>query len=262
MTPQTGDVPRLAAGIRLFAHRGASGAAPENTLAAIGMAAAEGARAVELDVSRLADGTLVLHHDASLGRTAPGGAALATLSRGDLAGLDAGGWFGPAFAGERIPTLDAALGLIDALGLAANLEMKPHEGDVAPLAEGLADALAARAWTATRVTVSSFSEPALAAFRRAAPDHAVAMLWGAPPADWADVLARLGAEALHVDWRHAEAALADAAHRAGARLRVYTANDPAALAPLRERLDGVITDHPRRYLDDPGWADWTRGLTG
>ncbi|CAM5367430.1 glycerophosphodiester phosphodiesterase [Streptomyces aurantiogriseus] len=97
----------------VIAHRGASAQAPENTLAAVDAAAGLGARWVENDVQRTKDGELVVIHDDSLSRTTdveevfPGRAPwkVKDFTAAEIARLDAGSWFGSAYAGARVPTL-------------------------------------------------------------------------------------------------------------------------------------------------------------
>ncbi|MDN0194924.1 glycerophosphodiester phosphodiesterase family protein [Streptomyces sp. S.PNR 29] len=97
----------------IIAHRGASGYAPENTLAAVDKAAELGIRWVENDVQRTKDGELVVLHDDNLQRTTdveevfPGRAPwkVKDFTAAEIARLDAGSWFGPAFAGARVPAL-------------------------------------------------------------------------------------------------------------------------------------------------------------
>jgi glycerophosphoryl diester phosphodiesterase len=93
----------------IIAHRGYSARAPENTLAAVEAALRAGADAVEWDVHVAACGTPVLMHDASLGRTTNGVGPVRRRTLAQLQALDAGSWFGPDFAGERIPSLAQAL---------------------------------------------------------------------------------------------------------------------------------------------------------
>ncbi len=96
---------------RIIAHRGASGDAPENTLAAIDEAVRQRADYVEYDVRLTKDGEAVLMHDATLSRTtdAPAGTRVADLTLDEIRGLDAGSWFDEAFAEERVPTLEEAI---------------------------------------------------------------------------------------------------------------------------------------------------------
>lgn len=97
----------------IVAHRGASAMAPENTLAAFRAAVELGADAIELDVQRTADGQLIVMHDPTVDRTTDGRGPLAAHSLAALKALDAGGWFGPQFAGERLPTLQEAVNVIE-----------------------------------------------------------------------------------------------------------------------------------------------------
>ena len=86
---------------QICAHRGASGAYPENTRVAFDAAASIGAGWIETDIQCLADGELVIFHDAHLGRTAPGSTQVTSLSWPVIAELDIGSWKGDTFAAER-----------------------------------------------------------------------------------------------------------------------------------------------------------------
>ena len=90
---------------RIFAHRGLSAIAPENTLAAIGQCADFGVTWFETDVDILADGTPVVIHDSHLDRTTNRTGSIYDLQASDLEGIDAGRWFSGDFAGEKLPTL-------------------------------------------------------------------------------------------------------------------------------------------------------------
>lgn len=95
--------------IEIIAHRGYSARAPENTLAALEAALGAGADAVEFDVHTAACGTPVLFHDAMLSRTTNGVGPVRRRTLAQLKALDAGSWFSPDFAGERVPALAEAL---------------------------------------------------------------------------------------------------------------------------------------------------------
>lgn len=90
-------------------HRGTMKFAPENTLAAFDKAIDMGARAVEMDVRMTADGHFVIMHDARVDRTTNGSGFVSKMTLAEIKRLDAGSWFGPAFAGEKVPTLREAL---------------------------------------------------------------------------------------------------------------------------------------------------------
>jgi glycerophosphoryl diester phosphodiesterase len=96
----------------IIAHRGFSARAPENTLAALRAAVDAKAPAVEFDLRTAACGTPVLFHDEMLGRTTNGVGPLRRRPLGQLKALDAGTWFGPEFAGEKIPTQQEALSFL------------------------------------------------------------------------------------------------------------------------------------------------------
>jgi glycerophosphoryl diester phosphodiesterase len=242
---------------RIVAHRGASRMAPENTLAAFRLAAAQGARWIEFDVSLLGDDAPVVHHDATFERCTDASGPLIGLTATDLAGIDSGRWFGPGYAGEPVATLTQTLDLIETLGLSANLEIKPHKADPAPIALAVATALTARPWTRQRILVSSFDLGALAALRQRMPHQPVAVLYKDPPADWPATLDRIRALSLHIEHRFLTTDILATARARGDHVRVYTINDPPRMAQFRDAgLTGVITDHPPLFLDDPAWAAW------
>ncbi|MCY4112087.1 MAG: glycerophosphodiester phosphodiesterase family protein [Chloroflexi bacterium] len=95
----------------VIAHRGDTAAGPENTLPAFAAAIDAGADGIELDVHPSRDGAPVVHHDYYLERTTNGAGLVTDHTLAELRALDAGAWFGEAFAGERLPTLEEVLSL-------------------------------------------------------------------------------------------------------------------------------------------------------
>lgn len=91
------------------AHRGASGYAPENTIAAFDKAVEMKADYIEIDVQRSKDGELVIIHDTTVDRTTEGTGYVKDLTFEQLRNLDAGSWKGEQFSGEKIPTFDEIL---------------------------------------------------------------------------------------------------------------------------------------------------------
>jgi glycerophosphoryl diester phosphodiesterase len=112
----------------VVAHRGSSGTAPENTMAAIRRGVEAGASMVEIDVQRTGDGRLIVFHDAVLGRTTNGSGRVDAHTYEQVSALDAGSWMDESFAGERVPLL---LDVLEYLRGRAylNIELKPYEGD-------------------------------------------------------------------------------------------------------------------------------------
>lgn len=110
----------------ICAHRGASGVAPENTLAAISSALACGATMIEIDIQITQDDHIVVFHDEDLSRTTNGTGDIREQTYDDVRALDAGSWFDPSFAQERIPSLHEALALIKGHAY-LNIELKPMD---------------------------------------------------------------------------------------------------------------------------------------
>lgn len=115
--------------IMIVAHRGASGTAPENTLAAFNQAIDAGSAMIELDVQVSADGDPVVFHDSVLGRTTDGSGKVAHSHTSDLLKLDAGAWFDRKFSGEKIPLLEEALRVLHGK-VYVNIEIKPPKAGV------------------------------------------------------------------------------------------------------------------------------------
>jgi glycerophosphoryl diester phosphodiesterase len=150
-----------------MAHRGASGYAPENTLAAFRPALAQGADLLETDLRFTRDGHLVCIHDADVDRTTDGCGPVGKMSLAELRKLDAGSWFGPDFAGERVPTLQELLEVTpEDVGL--GLELKDPLFERPECAQRLVDALPPARFEG-RVAILSFEQARLESVKRLAP---------------------------------------------------------------------------------------------
>jgi len=235
-----------------IAHRGAGKRAPENTLAAFRLGAAQGFRMFECDVKLSADDVPFLLHDSELERTTSGLGIAGERPWTALSQLDAGSWHSALHAGETIPTLQAIARYVIANGLAINLEIKPTPGIETRTGDFVARA-AQQLWTgiAPPPLLSSFEVPALDAAAAAAPELPRALLleelWGG----WFDTAQRLACRAVVTHHSLMDAALVQRLHAAGLRALVYTVNAPADLALMRAAgVDGVITDEVERYAAD------------
>ena len=228
----------------MIAHRGASGSAPENTLAAFRRAAALGADMIELDVQLTRDGEVVVIHDWTLERTTSGSGPVGACSLAELRRLDAGAWFGPAFAGERVPTLGEVLG---AVALPVNVELKPAGDDGL---EAHALTVVAAAGAAQRVVFSSFALVALERLRVLSEEATIGLLWEtAAIAEALEAAGRVAARALHLRKDVATPETLAALASAGLPVRVWTVNEPAELARLGAcRVEAIFTDYPERFL--------------
>lgn len=227
---------------RIIAHRCGGALAPENTLVGLRLAARFGCRGVEFDAMLSRDGIPVLIHDDTLERTTGRSGAVAALDAAQLAALDAGARHHPAFAGERVPTLDAGLTLCTELGLWANVEIKPSAGREAETGAAVAGLLATR-WNGAGV-VSSFSVVALTAARAVAPELRYALLVEQIPPDWREQTAALGCTALHCGADADTGAIAGVA-AGGLAVACYTVNRREEAERLfAAGAAAVFTDRP------------------
>lgn len=232
----------------VVAHRGASGAAPENTRAAIELAVRQGARWAEVDVTISADGIAVIHHDAELERCSDGHGLLILKRLAELKRLDVGRWFGDAFQGERMLTLTELLALANQLELALNLEIKPTIGREPETVWAIHQALQQVPFEQP-LLFSSFSLHALQAARRHLPHITRGLNVEAIPADWQHRLEEADCAGLHFAREFFDAAQVQALRAAGYHCMVFTVNDPDdARQLLQAGVDAVFTDHPQRLL--------------
>ncbi len=224
----------------VFGHRGAKAYAPMNTLPAFELAARQGAHGVELDVHRSRDGHPVVIHDFTVDATTDGTGPVAALRLADLRTLNAGAWFGPQFAGVRVPTLDE---VFEAVGrrLLINVEIKA-EGEETDGVEEVVAACIRRHGMAERVVVSSFNVLTLRRFRRLMAEVPVGYLYArAEPAP----LEASAFEAYHPHASLVFPELITAATGAGKVINAWTVNDPMQIATLaRLGVHGIITDVP------------------
>jgi len=227
-----------------IAHRGGGRLAPENTLAAMRVGRQAGFGMFEFDVKLSRDGVAVLLHDDDVDRTTDGHGPAARHTYAELAQLDAGGWHGPEYAGEPVPTFAAVARYARANGIACNVEIKPCPGREAETGAAVAR-LAEQFWRGAALPplLSSFSEEALAAARAAAPALPRALLVASVPQDWQARLAHHGCVGLNIDERDASPELVAAVHAAGYRLAAWTVNHPERARLLRQwGVDALFTD--------------------
>ena len=234
---------------RIVAHRGASGHAPENTLAAIKLAAEHGATWIEIDVNVSRDGIPLLHHDDGLSRCTNGNGLVIEHDFAALAKLDSGSWFDAAFAGEPIATLEQCLDLCRELKLAINLEIKPCSGWEVPTTRSIAETINAQA-ELPPILISSFSHTALLEAARLMPSLPRSSLFLVAPPDWQALITEAGASNIHL---HANTLLSTTAveefHQAGLGVYCYTVNSvDEANAVFKLGVDGVFTNYPAELL--------------
>ncbi|MBX2880802.1 MAG: hypothetical protein KTR32_12750 [Granulosicoccus sp.] len=233
----------------VIAHRGASGHAPENTLAAISAAAGFGAQCIEIDVSISADQIPYVHHDDTLDRCTSGTGLLCEQTADQLDDLDASKLM-PQFSPEPLPRLSAVIALLDEKNLGLNLEIKPRKG----LESATVDAIAAeleKSWPQRLPLVfSSFNTLALEIALQRISWVDRALLVGKLPADWQQQVSAYQCANLHLAASHITADQVSNLKQSGLGLYAYTVNDSTEATKLLQwGIDGVFTDFPDRMLN-------------
>jgi len=231
----------------IIAHRGASGYAPENTTAAFRKAVELGCRMVELDVRLSADEVPVVLHDGTLVRTTGDPRRVNQVTVDQLRRLDAGRWFAPEFAGERIPTLAEALGAIPETVM-VNIELKPNTpGQLLRLVEQVYAVIEAQR-AEQRVLCSSFAHKVLWALRRRAFSLPLGYLVEGRVAQEQLTEAKgLQASALILQGQWTTPAVLRQAHANQLKVFSYTINRPLQMRQLLARgADGLMTNYPDR----------------
>ena len=243
--PWTGKFPVL-----VIAHRGFSGGAPENTLAAFKKAMDLGVDMIEFDVLLSEDGQVVVIHDDTLNRTTNGKGKVANYTLNELKQLDGGSWFGKEFSGEKIPTLQEVLELTRGQVL-LNIELK--KGDLGRYTMmDLADRSLKEVENAgilNQVVFGSFDSSAIERIREKNPRIPVALIhdksWSSPQEATGGrpipVLSCRGTVLTQTN--------ISKARQQGVIIFVWTLNTEEHMEHfLNMGVDGIITDHPERLI--------------
>ena len=235
----------------VIAHRGASGHAPENTMAAFRRALEMGAKALEFDVHQTLDHELVVAHDDDLKRC--GGGDKRRLKamhwEGEAADVDVGSWFDERFAGERMPRLADVYDLAPSR-VELHLEIKHGSGVYPGIEERVVDFLHHRRGALRRTLVSSFDHAALYSVRSLDAKVRLGYLLGLTTLTSAfREMGDLAAESLNLSLRQTTARAVKAAHDRGHKVLVYTVNTPADRDRLsRMGVDGIFCNYPELNL--------------
>jgi glycerophosphoryl diester phosphodiesterase len=222
----------------VMAHRGASGSAPENTLAAVRAAIDSGAHWVEIDVQETADGRIAVIHDKDLKKIGGSPMTVADSTLDQLQQVDIGSRFDPRFADQRVPSLEQVLALCkDRIGV--NIELK-YYGRQQRLEQRVVD-IVEQADMAGQVMFMSLDYTGIQALRGLRPDWKTGLLSSVAVGK----LTALDVDFLALNGRAASRSLIRQAQAQGKEVLVWTVNDPLAMATMIGRgADGLITDQP------------------
>lgn len=232
----------------IFAHRGASAHAPENTLAAFQLALRQGADGIELDAQLTADGQVVVFHDQEVNRTTQGKGRIRDLTLAHIKLLDAGSHFDIAFQGEPVPSLDEVLATFGHRTF-INIELKNYSTILDRLPEKVVEQIKFYNLT-QRVLVSSFNPFALRRVRRLAPEIAIGLLvmpgWYVSLAGSSLGKRIVPYDSLHLPLMDVKTRSTPPAAWSTQPIIVYTVDKPSDIKKMIElNVYGLITNDPQ-----------------
>ncbi|MBN1997180.1 glycerophosphodiester phosphodiesterase [candidate division KSB1 bacterium] len=222
--------------ILITAHRGASGSAPENTLAAVKKAKTDGAHIVEIDVRLSQDLVPVLMHDATIDRTTNGHGPVNSFTFEQLEQFDAGSWFDKVFTGETIPTLQAVL---DNFAGFLNIEIKADRHN-RQMVERVVDVLSQNN-IFDRCLISSFDLDIVESAKKMAPQIQTALICSRKMDD----RAWDGDWHLCLQYKLVSDSLVQRAHVMNKSVHAWTVNEKHSMRKLIAMgVDGIMTNYP------------------
>ena len=230
----------------IIAHRGASGHAPENTLAAFKKSLALGVTFIETDLQLTRDARFVAIHDDTVDRTTNGQGKVHDQTLAVLRRLDAGSWFGSEYTGERIPTLEEILEFTKKNDVVFYLEIKP--GGSWGGEHALVGALR-ETGEAARVVVISFDPSILATLRKIEPTLMTGVLYDGQLPDPINAALDVGARQIVVRGDLVTPAMIERARKKDLQVVCWTINNPAHIRMLvGAGVDGIMSDYPDRLV--------------
>ena len=229
--------------VKIMAHRGASQAAPENSMAAVRMAMEAGSDWVEIDVQETADGEVVVIHDSDFMKLARNKTKVWDARLLDLQNIDIGSSFGPPFENERVPTLSEVLQLCQGkTGVLIELKYYGHDQQ---LEQRVVD-IVEKHGMSNEIMVMSLKPEGVRKMKRLRPNWKCGVLLSVSVGN----IQKIEADFLAVNARFATRSLINKLHYAGKEIYVWTVDDPVSMSLLMNRgVDGVITNRPEIVRD-------------
>jgi glycerophosphoryl diester phosphodiesterase len=226
------------ADVEIIAHRGASGAAPENTMASFQRAIVDKADWIELDVQENADDVIVVAHDSDFMKVARSDLKVWDATNESLRDLDIGSWYAPEYSNQRVPTLHQALELAkDKLGVVIELKYYGHDRNL----ESRVVDIVEQTGMESNIMVMSLKMDGLRKVAALRPAWTRGLLNTASIGD----LTRLDLDFLALNARAASTAMINRVHKQKMKVYVWTINDPVQMSVMMSRgVDGIITDEP------------------
>lgn len=232
---------------QVTAHRGASKAAPENTLPAFEAAMESGADYIELDVQLTKDGELVVMHDDDIKRTTDGEGSLSLMTYEETQKYSAGSWFSDdgTFDDVKIPKLSEVLDLVGH-DILLNIEIKSH-GNVAATAEKVAE-LVEQYDIGDSCYVTSFSYQALKKIKELDPEIKTALIANIAPSTVYSQMKYI--DAISMNYLFVNQSVVNYAHHSGKKVFVWTVDRSGEMKKMMALgVDNIITNRPEKAIE-------------
>ncbi len=238
----------------VYAHRGARGYAPENTMSAFRQAIICKADGIELDVQATKDHQLVICHDHTIDRTSNGSGWIKDLTLAQLKAFDFGAWFAPSFANEAILTFQEFFTWYVTTPLLLNIEIKNGPVIYKGIEEQLINIMKTNKNTPqdfdfyNRIIISSFYHPSLVKIKQVDQQFKTGVLFADRLVDVLSLIHQTNADYLHPHWHYLEENWIKPAHEAGIGVNSYTINTQEEFDfSCANHIDGLFSDFPDRW---------------
>ena len=229
---------------KVWAHRGASGYYPENTMSAFEEAVRQKADGVELDVHMTKDGYLIVCHDETLNRTTDGKGFIKQHNLYELKQLDAGSWFDKKFKGEKIPLLEEVIDLVRRSDMDLNIEIKA--GSIFyPGIEEKVLMMINKYGIKEKLIISSFDHYSLVKIKSIDKDIKTGILYSEALYKPINYMKTTGANAIHPNYITLTKDIVEEAHSLGIDINPYTVNKEEHIRMVKAmNVNAIITNYP------------------
>jgi glycerophosphoryl diester phosphodiesterase len=232
----------------IYAHRGASGSAPENTMGAFRKALWLGSHGIECDVQMTKDGKLVICHDELLDRTTNGKGFIKDKTFKQIMALDAGRWFGAEYAGERVPLLEELLEFIKQSGMYLNIELKTGIVQYDGIEEKVVDMVKSYGLLGKTI-FSSFNHYSVYEIKHKFPKAFTGALYMEGLYKPWEYLKSIKCDCAHIFYMVAQPMITEGLLQNGYTVNAFTVDDlNTAEMLVKSGVEGIITNYPERMI--------------
>lgn len=229
-----------------YAHRGASGYYPENTMISFEKAIEMGCSGIETDVQMTSDGELVLIHDEMVNRTTNGTGFVKDYSFRNLRKLDAGSWFKSKYKNNRIPAAEELILLAKQNDIIINFEIKTGLVMYPNIEEKLID-LICKHNMQDKVILSSFNHYSMVTCKEIKENIKTGLLYMEGLYKPEIYCKNVGADAIHPPFYAVNEDIVNEAKKEGILVNPYTVDEEVYMQVLiMSGVDGIITNYPDR----------------